>query len=73
MVLEPSLLLADEPTGNLDRASAEAVFDLMLQLAQSHGTAFVMVTHDASLAVRCGRQLRLDQGRLSEVVQGVAG
>ena len=49
--------------------SAEAVFDLMLQLASSHGTAFVLVTHDASLAARCGRQMRLDQGRLSALAE----
>jgi lipoprotein-releasing system ATP-binding protein len=60
----PDCVLADEPTGNLDRGSADAVFALMLELTRRRAMALVLVSHDESLALRCDRRLHLAQGRL---------
>jgi len=59
LVTEPACVLADEPTGNLDRATADAVFELMLTCAREQGMAIVVVTHDAALAARCADTLQL--------------
>jgi lipoprotein-releasing system ATP-binding protein len=64
LVLEPPLLLADEPTGNLDPASGETVFNLLLELQRRHRTTGVLVTHNPEIAERCTRILRLEGGVL---------
>lgn len=65
-VVQPALLLADEPTGSLDHATGEQVMALMDELNRESGTTLVLVTHDEKLAARCQRRLRIEAGRLSE-------
>ena len=63
-VVEPAVLLADEPTGSLDHATGAAVMELMLQLNREQGTTLVLVTHDRGLAERCQRSITLEAGRI---------
>jgi putative ABC transport system ATP-binding protein len=65
---EPALLLADEPTGNLDHATGQAVIDLLFALRQRTGTTLLLITHDRDLAARCDRQVHLSDGRVDDLV-----
>lgn len=65
---DPKLLLADEPTGNLDSATGIQVIELMFELNREHGTTLVLVTHDEALSRRCSRQIRLVDGKLARKV-----
>ena len=64
----PRLLLADEPTGNLDAATGRAVMDLLFGMQAEHGSTLLLITHDAALAARCGRQVRIADGRVADKV-----
>ena len=67
MVTDPACILADEPTGNLDKDTSEAVFQLFVSLARSRGTSSLIVTHDESLAAQCDRAVRLEKVKLVEI------
>ena len=69
IVTDPRLVLADEPTGDLDAHSAQEVLDLLAQLNDEFGKTIVMVTHDPRAAGRAGRELHLDKGQLTSTVQ----
>jgi lipoprotein-releasing system ATP-binding protein len=75
LVLQPALVLADEPTGNLDTASSDDVFTLLRRIHAERGTAFIVVTHDSRLAARCDRLIELVDGQVSrdEPVARTAG
>lgn len=64
LVMQPALVLADEPTGNLDTKAADTIFDLLRRVNESSGTSFLIVTHDPRLALRCDRIIELVDGRI---------
>jgi putative ABC transport system ATP-binding protein len=66
LVSQPALMLADEPTGNLDQATGQLVIDLLFSLTQKHGTTLFLITHDEALAARCQRVLHMHDGLITE-------
>lgn len=73
IVTQPALLLADEPTGDLDRASASQVMDLLVRLNRERGQTIVMVTHDPATAARAGRTVHLEKGKIVDAVTAGRG
>jgi lipoprotein-releasing system ATP-binding protein len=73
LAMQPALLLADEPTGNLDTRSADAVFDLLRSVNRDHGTAVLFVTHNPGLAARCDRTIEVIDGRVPAAAADVPG
>jgi len=73
LVRRPSLVLADEPTGNLDPGTAGAIFDMLMELNAEEGTTLIVVTHSEALASRFPRCLRLESGRFVDTLDGTAG
>ncbi len=71
-VAEPKLLLADEPTGNLDRATGEVVIDLLFSLAAHHNTTLILITHDSALGARCAREVRIADGQAVDGIRPAA-
>lgn len=72
LIHQPSLIVADEPTGNLDNQTGDSIADLLFELNQENKATLLLVTHDPSLAVRCQRQVRLHEGNLQKVQMPVA-
>lgn len=66
LINNPALVMADEPTGNLDKSTADSIFDLLIKLNREQGTAFLVVTHDLNLAKKLDKQLVMSDGKLSE-------
>jgi putative ABC transport system ATP-binding protein len=72
LVGRPKLLLADEPTGNLDTRTGQQIIDLLFDLQQRHGATLVLVTHDTALAAKCSRTIRMADGRIADAAKGRA-
>ena len=72
LIMNPALVLADEPTGNLDTKSADNIFNLMRDVSQTNGTTFLIVTHDPRLAKRCDRIIELVDGRIDSDKPNIA-